>query len=316
MLFSRKHLPSLRSLATFEIAAKHLSFTLAAKELNVTQAAVSQQIRYLEDALEQTLFIRRSGSIELTPEGVELLSGVTAGLDRICSSVSDIRHSNLTNTVTVASTNAAAQLWLYPLVKKYRKIAPETEIVILGSDRDESIQNYEEVDIALICGNERSMDSEKLLRLFPEVVKPVCSPEFLKEQGPFETIESLFKTDLLHLHKRHWTANAIDWPPLTWQKWFGDEIVDEDVVLPGFQTNSYVLLTEAAKDGEGVMLGFQHLVESSLADGSLCIAFDRSLSSGRDYFLQKKVAAHHIQTDHVDDFISFILAETEKKAVW
>lgn len=65
----RRYLPSLGSFATFEVAAKHLSFTLAAKELNVTQGAVSQQIRLLERALDTALFLRRRNALELTAEG-------------------------------------------------------------------------------------------------------------------------------------------------------------------------------------------------------------------------------------------------------
>ena len=67
----RRHLPSLGALATFEVAAKHLSFTLAAKELNITQGAVSQQIRLLEKALEVELFVRKHNALDLTPGGHE-----------------------------------------------------------------------------------------------------------------------------------------------------------------------------------------------------------------------------------------------------
>ena len=65
----RRYLPSLGSLATFEVAAKHLSFTLAGTELNITQGAISQQIRGLEKALDVTLFVRKHNSLELTPRG-------------------------------------------------------------------------------------------------------------------------------------------------------------------------------------------------------------------------------------------------------
>lgn len=69
----RRHLPSLGVLATFEVAAKHLSFTLAAKELNITQGAVSQQIRLLERALDVELFVRRHNALDLTPRAMAFL---------------------------------------------------------------------------------------------------------------------------------------------------------------------------------------------------------------------------------------------------
>ena len=87
----RRHLPSLGALATFEVAAKHLSFTTAAKELNITQGAVSQQIRLLERALEVPLFVRLHNALELTPAGSELFAAVAEGLDAISAGVGLLR---------------------------------------------------------------------------------------------------------------------------------------------------------------------------------------------------------------------------------
>jgi len=312
---NRKNLPSLGSFATFEVAAKHLSFTHAARELNVTQAAVSQQIRYLESTLELPLFIRKASAIELTEEGRKLLKGVTSGLDSISIAISNIRTQSQSNTVTISTTNASAQLWLYPIVKRFNRIYPNVDVIILGSDRDESIQNFGEVDIAMICGNERCDPSENIILLFPEVVKPVCSPAFLSLHGPFKDKSSLLDTSLLHLHKRHWTANMIDWAPLAWPKWFGDKIIDQRENIPGFQTNSYTLLVEAAKEGEGILLGFQHLISKQLEDGTLSIAFDHALRSGRSYYLQRK-SSKQSESIHVDSFMEFLLTERDKMEIW
>ena len=84
---NKKNLPSLGSFATFEVAAKHLSFTAAARELNVSQTAISQHIRYLERALELSLFVRKHNSLELTPQGSQLLKCVSEGLGSISSGV-------------------------------------------------------------------------------------------------------------------------------------------------------------------------------------------------------------------------------------
>ena len=87
----RRQLPSLGALAIFEVAAKHLSFTVAARELNVTQGAVSQQVRLLEDTLNTKLFLRKHNALELTSDGVDLFAAVTAGLDRISAGVGLLR---------------------------------------------------------------------------------------------------------------------------------------------------------------------------------------------------------------------------------
>ena len=78
-----RQLPNLGALATFEVAAKHLSFTQAARELSLTQGAISQQMRQLEEALGTPLFIRKHNALELTSRGAELFEAVSAGLDLI-----------------------------------------------------------------------------------------------------------------------------------------------------------------------------------------------------------------------------------------
>lgn len=315
MVSKRQNLPSLGSFATFEVAAKHLSFTLAAGELNVTQAAVSQQIRYLETSLGHSLFFRKPGGLELTDEGRELLRGVTNGLDCFSLAVSSIQNKTLSRKVTIAGTNSAAQLWLYPLARQYMAANPDVDIIILGSDRDESMFNFQEVDIALVFGARQSSAANDLEFLYPEVVKPVCSPSFLAGSGPFESREALLECPLLHLHTTHWTANAIDWTPQTWNKWFGIDIVDEQETLPGFKTNSYALLIDLAKNGEGIVLGFQHLVAENLQSGSLCVAHDHALPSGRNIYLQKK-RSRQASSDHVDSVFRFMVEESASLEFW
>lgn len=112
----RRHLPSLGALATFEVAAKHLSFTLAAKELNITQGAVSQQIRLLEKALEIELFVRRHNALDLTPAGIDLFAAVAAGLDTISAGVGLLQPQGQPETVTISATNGMASFWLKPLI--------------------------------------------------------------------------------------------------------------------------------------------------------------------------------------------------------
>ena len=121
----RRHLPSLGSFATFEVAAKHLSFTLAASELNVTQAAISQHIRGLEKALGCKLFLRKHNAIELTSEGETLLEAVTSGLDRLSDAIGQLGRGDENATVTIAGTYAGASHYLKPMADAYRALHPE-----------------------------------------------------------------------------------------------------------------------------------------------------------------------------------------------
>ena len=95
----RKRLPPPSSLLPFEAAARHESFTLAAQELHLTQAAVSRQIRALEDDLGLRLFERRQRAVFLTEAGRELAQAVTAGLDGIAARGAAARSCSSPNSV-------------------------------------------------------------------------------------------------------------------------------------------------------------------------------------------------------------------------
>lgn len=306
----RRHLPSLGALATFEVAAKHLSFTLAARELNITQGAVSQQIRLLEKALEVPLFIRRHNAMELTQAGAELCGAVAAGLDTISAGVGLLRPDTVPQTVTISATDAMAAFWLKPLIESFRTEHPSVGFVILASDEDDTLRNYSGVDLALLCGNERCEVGEVLHFLFPEVAVPVCSPAYLKAHGPFPDAESLNRANLLHLHERHWSADAIGWQPLGWEEWFraqGSRWAKEPFSL---STNKVALLIEAAVAGEGIMLGWVHMIQPHLADGRLVHAHPAPLTAGRGNFLKCQSAA--LERPVVARFVEHLLGTLAK----
>lgn len=284
----RRYLPSLGSFATFEVAAKHLSFTLAAKELNVTQGAVSQQIRLLERALDTPLFVRKHNALELTPEAITLFSAVTEGLDTISAAVAVLAQDEGPQTVTIAATDGMAQFWLQPLIESFHQTHPDVGFVIFSSDEDDNLRNYAEVDLAILCGNDRCEVGETVHFLFPEAAQPVCTPEFLRHHGPFHDADALNGVNLLHLHDRHWTADAIGWQPLGWPEWFraqGREWVRGPSSL---STNKVSLLMSATLAGKGVMLGWLPMVHAPVQSGQLVFAHPVPISAGRGYFANYK----------------------------
>ncbi|MFC3057400.1 LysR substrate-binding domain-containing protein [Paenirhodobacter populi] len=282
----RRYLPSLGALATFEVAAKHLSFTLAAKELNITQGAVSQQIRLLEKALEVELFIRKHNALELTVAGRGLLGAVVAGLDMISAGVGLLQPTADPQTITISATDALATYWLKPLIDSFRATQPQIEFVVLASDEDAALSSYDDVDIALLCGNERSDVGEELHFMFHEVAQPVCTPEYLAAHGPFTTPEMFNDATLLHLHERHWSASSIQWHPLGWQEWFHAQGVRGQRGSSSFTTNKVPLLMEAALRGEGVMMGIHNLVRNHVEAGALVYAHPASITAGRANFMK------------------------------
>lgn len=307
----RRYLPSLGSFATFEVAAKHLSFTLAARELNVTQGAISQQIRLLERALGVELFLRKRNMLELTPEGISLAAAVSEGLDAISAAVSFIVDDHGPEVITVSSTDAMASFWLKPLIDSFHDTHPEIGFVVLASDADDTLRNYSEVDLSILCGNERCEVGEELHFLFPEVAQPVCSPAFFERHGPFHDPDSLNAVNLLHLHDRHWSADAIGWQPLGWKEWFQAQGTSWEKSSSSLSTNKVNLLMAATLAGEGVMLGWQHMVRTPLADGRLVLAHPGQLTIGRGNFLNCRQKA--LRRPEVAAFVNHMLASLKSE---
>lgn len=300
----RRHLPSLGSFATFEIAAKHLSFTLAASELHVTQAAISQHIRGLEKALGCQLFLRKHNRMELTSEGRVLLEAVTHGLDRLSDAILQVGKDGDSRTITLSGTYAGMSNFIKPLIDAYRVENPQIQFTLLASDENDRLQDFEEVDIAIICGNERSEIGDHLTPLFSEIVDPVCSPEYLAAAGPFNRPEDLLNADIMELHRLHWSSEAIGWYPLRWVDWFHHHIGDVEPPSPTFVTNSYGMLVQSAIAGHGVILGWRHHVFQPLAQGKLVKVFDLPLNSGRSYYLKLKPRAR--EKPHIRAFVKYL----------
>ncbi len=306
MLPKRRYLPSLGSFATFEVAAKHLSFTMAGAELNVTQAAISQQIRGLEKALGVTLFVRKHNSLELTREGEGLLKAVSRGLDDLCNGIDTILAPPAVAVITCSGTNGAVACWLKPYVDRFRADHPDVRFVLLASDEDDALRNFDEVDVSVICGNERCDVGERLYYLFPETVEPMCSPDYLRKHGPFDDPKSLEHAHLLALHRTHWSADAIGWHALTWEDWFRAMDIAVSPLLPSLVSNNYPLLLDAAVNGDGVILGWHHLVKAQLEAGRLCRLFDKPLQVNRGYYLKLNAASR--DKPYVLQFIDFLLS--------
>lgn len=304
-----RQLPSLGALAIFEVAAKHLSFTVAARQLNVTQGAVSQQVRLLEDALETKLFLRKHNALELTSDGVDLFAAVTAGLDRISAGVGLLRPRSVPPVVTISATDALASLWLKPLIDSFCVDHPDACFTVLASDEDDALSRHAEVDIALLCGNERFDIGEELHLMYPEVAQPVCSPSYLAAHGPFADPVALSQTRLLHLHERHWTAGAVQWHPLGWDEWFVAQGHVWNRATAALSTNKVTLLTDAAVAGEGVMLGIHNLVRGHIRSGALVFAHPAQIASGRANFMRVNPASR--QRPLVAHFVEHLLRDLQ-----
>lgn len=154
----------------------------------MTQGAISQQIRQLERALGVDLFLRKHNILELTPEGASLYAATIDGLDTISAAVSIITQDGGPETITVSATDGMARFWLKPLINSFRATNPGIGFVVLASDADDTLRNYSEVDISVLCGNERCEVGEKLHFLFPRWLNPYARRRFWKRRAHLQIL--------------------------------------------------------------------------------------------------------------------------------
>lgn len=284
----RKRLPPLSSLLPFEAAARHESFTLAAQELRLTQAAVSRQIRALEDDLGLRLFERRQRTVFLTEAGRELAQAVTAGLDGIAACASDLRGRRRSGEVVLFAELCSAVYWLMPRLADFHQRHPDLEVRVSASLLPVG-QSSEDFDVALQTAG-RPSGAHALAFTASDDVIPVCSADYLQthlagRRAPLPLAE-LPQHRLLH-HRVH----PQDWPD--WDDWLQRVGCDLRVgdgetggVTSGGRPNgggavvfdSYPVLIQAAVEGHGIGLGWRRAMEQLLQSGKLVRPFAESVT--------------------------------------
>jgi len=281
----RKKLPAINGLVTFEAAARRLSFTEAADELCVTQAAVSRQIKRLEDQLGCQLFLRVRRHLELSVEGERLFQAATMGLGHIATVCDDIRRSTTLEQVTIAATHAFSSFWLMPRIRTFQQQYPDIKVHVVATDNAQE-QRSEKVDLALTCGDS-ALQGHEIHYLFGERAYPVCSPSYLGTHSLPKLPKELLTHRLLNMDEQVW--ENLGWEPIDWPAWlqhFGVDIVD--LKPSGLTFNNYYMLIQAVLEGEGISLGFEHSIGDLVAKGKLVTLTEKYWDTGRGYYLAIK----------------------------
>jgi len=189
-------LPPLDLLASFEAAARHLSFTHAGAERFITQSAMSRQIRTLEDDLGVALFRRHHRALSLTEHGLRLQATCTAVLAQLRSAVSDIRAPSQREVLALTTTPGLAALWLIPRLPAFTRAHPGIDVRLDASFERRNLR-ADGFDLAIRYAR---VDTAEGQPMFRETVQPVCSPQLLRRGGPpLKTPQDLrFHTLLFH----------------------------------------------------------------------------------------------------------------------
>lgn len=267
-------LPPLNAIRSFEAAARHLSFSKAAEELFVTPAAVSHQVKALEDWLGVPLFRRLNRAVILTAAGQSYLLGVRKGLETIGAATENLMRHDTAGTLHVDTLPSFAARWLLPRLSQFREAHPDIDVRLSASEKLADF-NRDDVDVVIRYGhgNYPGLRVEKLLT--EEVMFPVCSPALLTGRYPLRVPADLKYHTLLHDDMR------IDWQ--TWLTLAGVTDVDPKKG-PSFNDSS--MLLTAAIEGQGVALGRSTLAADDLLAGRLVQPFDvRPIQADQSYYL-------------------------------
>jgi LysR family transcriptional regulator, glycine cleavage system transcriptional activator len=265
----RKRLPPLKALRTFEVAARLGSFAKAAEDLCVTPAAVSHQIKLLEEFVGHLLFERLPNGLSLTRHGSALLPGVTAGFDSFEDAIGLVKNTRTqaSEVLVVSALPSFSQEWLIPRLVDFRAQFPEVDVLIQTEYRMVDLQ-AEEVDVAIRFGRlglNAGLDAQLLAN---ETVTPVCSPSLLpKPAGEYD------KLDLIRFTLLNSTVRMVHEPWMSWDLWLQEAGLNADDLMQGPRFSDPLLILRAAIAGRGMVLGRSMLVHDHLAHGRLVAPF-------------------------------------------
>jgi len=268
-----ERLPPMSALRAFEAAARTLSFTRAAEELNLTQAAISYQIRNMEQELGKPLFLRVHSRLTLTEAGEALVPFVRESLHQLSLGVSKARSDAGETILRISATQSLSARWLARRIDRFRTQHPGYRVRVEATD-DMVDMARGNTDIAIRYA--RNVDPNLVATLLSmDRVFPVCNPDLIDGASPLRSPADLAAHTLLHDGMND----------VTWENWLAVANVSGLDPNSGIAFSHSGLTVDAAIDGHGVALGRTLLVSDAIANGRLVSPFGVALSSNYAYFL-------------------------------
>jgi DNA-binding transcriptional LysR family regulator len=261
-------IPPIQCLLTFEALARLRSVSLAADELCVTPSAVSHRVRQLEQIVGTKLFGRADFS--LTSEGSAYLAQVREGLAAL-SRFPGGEPGAGKRKLRVAVTPTFARSILMPRLRGFMEAYPEVDLTLQVSIPLLDVV-AEDADLTIRFGTGRYADVEHTCLMTDEVT-PLASPAFLREHGPFDSIEELA------------AARLIRTPLEPWRTWFLAHGLDAPEPAEGSSFNDIGLVCDAAAQGLGIALVRLKLGQPWLENGTLERLSDRNVPSPHAHYL-------------------------------
>lgn len=287
-------LPPLNALKAFEAAARHLSFTRAAEELFVTQAAVSHQIKGLEDFLGMKLFLRKNRTLLLTEEGQSYYLDIKEIFENLHEATKRLHAMGAKGSITVALPPSFAVQWLVPKLSDFAAKQPDIDVRIKAVDFDDGFLT-DDVDLAIYYGKGRwsGLLADKL---YSEYLTPVCSPMLLQSDKPLDELDDLKYHQLLHDTSRE-----------AWKQWIRHFNILGMNVNQGPIFSHSMLVLQAAALGQGIALVDSALARPEIAMGRLICPFEERIVTQKSYFLVCRES--HAELGKIQAFKDWLLEQ-------
>ncbi|MBP2232361.1 LysR family transcriptional regulator of beta-lactamase [Azospirillum agricola] len=287
----RPHLP-LNALRAFEASARHLSFTKAAIELCVTQAAVSHQVKTLEQRLGAVLFRRLPRGLALTDEGLALLPVLRDSFDRIGDLLERFETGHVREVLTVGAVGTFAVGWLLPRLRGFTEAHPFIDLRLMTNNNRVDIA-AEGLDYAIRFGDGawHGMDAEPL---FDAPLSPLCAPAIAgRLTGPADLLgETLLRSYRSDEWPRWFAAAGLEAPPIR-----------------GTVFDSSWMMVETAIEGDGVALAPPLMFARPLEAGRIVRPFAVEVSLGAYWLTWLK--SRHV-TPAMRAFRAWMLAQANE----
>lgn len=294
----KRNLPPLNWLRAFEASARHLSFTSAGAELNLTQAAISKQIKLLEQYLREQLFHRGARSLVLTRVGEAYLPTVHDAVERLVAGTEEVFGNRHSEVLTVRAPIGFSVNWLAPRLPGFYQANPDRPVRIVSSVWNDAFDRERfDLDVRYGLGNWPEFRSD---RLSWEKLIPLCCPSLLEGTKPLRHPRELRHHNLLHVlgYLEGWSV---------WLKAAGIEDVN---LGQGLQFDSILVAFEIAARGAGIALGRSSMCDGEIASGRLVAPFDISVSIEEAFHLISPMDG----TEHPDTglFRDWVVAEAHR----
>jgi len=292
----RRRLPPLNALRMFEAVARRASFTRAADELGISQAAVSRQIKRLEEELGAVLFLRHHRAIELTADGDRLYDVVRRGLDEIGAAVEEMRQTSDDTTLSISVSPYFSSTWLTPRLPGFFRRHPGVRLRLHHSYRPPDYR-HEAFDLGVNWGDGQGpgLVSERVLK---GTLVPLLNPRRIGRSKRSEPAALLRLTLLYEFDLDHWRA------------WFRQAGIAMPAEVRSQRIDDSHALRQAVLEGQGVGLFFWGLAQHDIATGKLLQPFSARLEHGEDYYLN--YPRHAIRRTKIKLFRKWIMSEVSK----